>query len=93
MLAVFLFSPGGDIVSDFMLGFTAVTRVISVVCGGAAAVFVFALSVLVCYLALCAIFDIVTALIASRWKRRGHEPRGRLGKIILDSSGRRDGKV
>ena len=39
------------------------------------------------------IFDGVTALIARRWKRRGHAPRGRLGKIILDSAGRRDGKV
>lgn len=79
--------------SDFMLGFTAVTRVISVVCGGAAAVFVFVLSVLVCYLALCAIFDIATSLIAARWKRRGYEPKGRLGKIILASADRRDGKV
>ena len=93
MLAVFLFSPGGDIVSCFLLGFNTVMRVILVIGGGAAAVVLVLMAVLAAVGIFAVIFDGVTAMIARRWKRQGHEPRGRLGRIILDSAGRRDGKV
>lgn len=93
MLAVFCFSPGGDIVSEFVLGFTAVMRLILLIGGGAAAVVLALLAVLAAVGIFSVIFDGVTALIARRWKRRCHEPRGRLGRIILASAGRRDGKV
>lgn len=79
--------------SYFLLGFNTVTRVILVISGGAAAVVLVLMAVLAVVGIFAVIFDGVTALIARRWKRRGHAPRGRLGKIILDSVGRRDGKV
>ena len=79
--------------SYFLLGFTAVMRVLLVVGGGAAAIVLVLLAVLAAVGIFSVIFDGVTTLIARRWERRGHEPHGRLGKIIFGSAGRRDGKV
>ena len=76
--------------SCFVFGFTAVMRVLLVVAGGAAAAALALLVLIVAVSVISVIFDGVTNLIAGRWMRRGHVPRNRLEKIILESAERRD---
>lgn len=71
--------------AEFTMGFLSVWRIVLLAAGGASAILVFLLAVLAAAIFLGAVFDFCTRAMAKRWEKTGHEPRGRLGRIILDN--------
>ena len=68
----------------FMTGFQSITQLLLLLTGGLSAVLLFlAVAALAMIFAGWA-FDLVTQAAATRWERKGRQPRGKLGRIILD---------
>ena len=64
-------------------GFMWVFRLILAIIGGAAAVILFALALLILALVAGVIFNLVTELMARHWEKTGKRPRNKLGQIIM----------
>lgn len=77
--------------ADFAIGFCAVRRVLLIFAGGAAAVIISVFAVIILLCAASITFNAITARLARRWRQRGHVPRNKFERIILDSAGRKDG--
>lgn len=71
--------------SWYLLGFSAVARVLLVIAGALSALLMAGMIVGI-VLALGAwAFDRVTGALARRWKRKGKKPKGRMAAIVMAS--------
>lgn len=71
--------------AEFVIGFESTGRVLLRIAGGCCAVLLLALTVLLVLVTFAALFDRVTDSLAKRWEEKGHRPRNRLERIILES--------
>lgn len=70
---------------EFILGFTVTWMFLMHIVGGVAAVAALVLIVAITLLVAGALFDAITSKIATRWRRKGREPRTKLARIIMQS--------
>lgn len=69
--------------ASFATGFQTVVRFLLMISGGLAAVLLY-LAVVILFVGLAGmVFDRVTQAMANRWKQKGRQPKGKLGRIIL----------
>lgn len=71
--------------AEFTIGFMTVWRIVLLAAGGVSAVLVFLLAVVTAALILGSIFDSCTGAMAKHWIKTGHQPKNRLGRIILEN--------
>lgn len=71
--------------AEFTIGFMTVWRIVLLVAGGASAILVFLLAVVTAALVLGYAFDVCTGAMAKRWVKTGHQPKNKLGRIILEN--------
>lgn len=71
--------------TEFTIGFMTVWRIVLLVAGGASAILAFLLTVLTAALILGSVFDVCTGAMAMRWVKTGHQPKNKLGRIILEN--------
>ena len=64
-------------------GFMWTLRVILTILGGAAAVILLALTMIILAIVAGVIFNLVTELMARHWEKTGKRPRHKLGQIIM----------
>lgn len=74
----------------FVATFNATWMVLQCVAGVVAALALLLLAVAAIAFVGSAVFSLLTGLMAARWQRRGHIPRNRVEKIIMDSEKRGD---
>lgn len=77
--------------TEFLFGFTATSQLLLRICGGAVAVLLLIVAILLILVTAARGFDLITTSLAERWRRKGRNPRNRLGKIILESNKRERG--
>ncbi len=66
----------------FSAAFSATSQVLCYIAGSAAAIGILLLALAIMAGVAAWIFNRVTAAIGRRWRRRGKQPRSRIGKII-----------
>lgn len=77
--------------TEFLVGFCATGRILLRIAGGCAAAVLLALAVLLVLITASVTFDWITDSLGRRWERKGHKPRNRLERIILEASRNRGG--
>lgn len=71
--------------AEFQVGFYATRHVLLRIAGGCAAALLLVLAVLLVLGLAAVVFDWITNGLGRRWERKGHKPRNRLERIILDA--------
>lgn len=71
----------------FAAAFNATVNILAYAAGVAAAILIAAIAVLVFLGVLAWLFDIITTAMGRRWRKRGKQPRGRIGQIIYRRTG------
>lgn len=78
----------------FVTALYATACVLASIAGSAAAVLLFVAAIILVIIVAGALFDSITDHMAKCWARKGIKPRGRLGRIIMQSHGEdTDGKL
>ena len=70
---------------NFILGFEVTGRFLLLIAGGAAAVLLFVVGLLLVGCIAGIVFDLVTDTLARRWEKTGRVPRNKLERIILEN--------
>lgn len=71
----------------FTAAFSTTADILAYAAGGAAAILIAAIAVLVFLGVLAWCFDRITTAIGRRWHKRGKQPRSRIGQIIYRRTG------
>lgn len=71
--------------TEFTLGFVTVWRIVLLIAGGVSAILAALAVVITAALILGSMFDICTGAMANRWIKTGHQPKNKLGRIILEN--------
>lgn len=77
--------------TEFAMGFEATARVILLFFGGCVAVVLLAALMMLALILAATVFDWITNSLAKRWEKKGHVPRNKLERIILESFRRKGG--
>lgn len=72
---------------NFAAAFNTTTTILAYAAGVVAAILIAAIAVLVCLGVFAWLFDIITTAMGRRWRKRGKQPRGRIGQIIYRRTG------
>lgn len=68
----------------FTTGFQSIAQLLLLLAGGLSAALLFLAATALAVILAGSAFDLVTRAAAKRWERKGKQPRGRLGRIILE---------
>lgn len=68
----------------FTTGFQSIAQLLLLLTGGLTAVLLFLTAVVLAVILSGWVFDLLTRATAKRWEHKGRQPRGKLGRIILE---------